>query len=101
MACCVGSSYSYNYHSAKFAGLAPCEIEDKNVFDLSHEHLIDMSREFLGGGSLILSNYLAKFMVHRPCESGIITVFICHATTISNCHVTLWVGFSHPKSLPC
>ena len=49
MTCCVGSSYSYNYHSAKFAGLAPCEIEDKNVFDLPHEHLIDMSREFLGG----------------------------------------------------
>ena len=42
--------------------------------------------------SIILSHYPGKFGVHRPCESGDITFFICHVTAISKCHVTLWVG---------
>ena len=40
----------------------------------------------------------AKFGVHRPCESKDITFFICRVTTISKCHVTLWMGSPHPKS---
>ena len=40
----------------------------------------------------------AKFGVHRPCEKGSKTFFICQVTTILKCHVTLWFGFSHPKS---
>ena len=51
-------------------------------------------------GSLILS-LPAKFGVHRPWESGNITFFICHVTTILKCHINLWVGLSHPKSTPC
>ena len=42
-----------------------------------------------GWGSLILSHHPAKFGVHRLCESGDITFFICHVTTISKCHMTL------------
>ena len=26
--------------------------------------------------------------------------FICHVTTISKCHVILWLGFPHPKYHP-
>ena len=50
---------------------------------------------------LLILNLPAKFEVHRPCESGNITFFICHLTTIMNCHVNLWVGSPHPKSPPC
>ena len=60
--------------------------------------MTDVSRDFVGGGSLVLSHELAKFRIHRPCESGDITFFICHLTTISKSHVTLWVGSSHLKS---
>ena len=35
---------------------------------------------------LILSHHPAKFGVHRPCESGNVTFFICHVTTILKCH---------------
>ena len=45
--------------------------------------MIDVSRDFVGIGSLVLSHELAKFRIHRPCESGDITFFICHVTTIS------------------
>ena len=47
-----------------------------------------------GWGSLILSHHSAKFGVHRPCESesGDLTFFICHPTTISKCHVTFRLG---------
>ena len=44
----MGSSNS-SYQPAKFVGLAPCESEDKMFFDLSSDHLIDMSRDFVGG----------------------------------------------------
>ena len=37
-----------------------------------------------GWGPLNLSHQPAKFGVHRPCESGDITFFICHVTTISS-----------------
>ena len=51
-------------------------------------------------GPLILSHHPAKFGVHSPCESGNVTYFICHVTTISKSHVTLWVGSFHPNSPP-
>ena len=51
-------------------------------------------------GPLILSHHPLKFGVHRPCESGNITFFICHVTTILKCLVNLWVGSPHPKSPP-
>ena len=54
--------------------------------------MIDVSRDFVGGGSFVLSQELAKFRIHRSCESGDITFFICHVTTISKCHANLWVG---------
>ena len=57
--------------------------------------MIGVSRDFVGGRSLVLSQELAKFKIHRPCESGDITFFICLVTTISKCHVTLWVSSSH------
>ena len=60
--------------------------------------MVDVSRDFVGGGSLVLSHELAKFRIHRPCESGDITFFICHVTTILKCHVTLSLGSSHFKS---
>ena len=37
--------------------------------------MIDVSHDFVGGGSLVLSHELAKFRIHRPCESGDITFF--------------------------
>ena len=37
---------------------------------MSPNHVIDVSRDFVGGGSLVLSHELAKFRIHRPCESG-------------------------------
>ena len=43
-------------------------------------------------GPLIVSHHPDKFGVHRPCESGDITFFICHVTTILKRHVTFWVG---------
>ena len=61
----------------------------QNVFDLPPNHVIDVSRDFVGGSSLVLSQELAKFRIHRPCGSGDITFLICHVTTISKCHVTL------------
>ena len=69
----------------------------ENIFDLPPNHVIDVSCDIVGGDSLVLSHELAKFRIHRPCESGDITFFICHVVTISNGHVTLWVGFSHLK----
>ena len=51
--------------------------------------------------SLVLSHHPAKFGVHSPCESWGITFIVCHVTTISKCHVTLWVGSPHPKPPPC
>ena len=39
-----------------------------------------------------LSHHSATFKVHRPCESGDITLFIYHATMILKGHVTLLVG---------
>ena len=65
-----------------------------------------VSRDFLGG-YLIVSLYYgppAKLGVHRPCESGDITFFICRVQikkyAISEFHVTLWVGSPHPKPPP-
>ena len=49
-------------------------------------------------GPLIPSHHPLKFGVHRPCESGNITFFICHVTTILKCHMNLWAGSPHPKS---
>ena len=46
-------------------------------------------------GSLILSYQPVRLGVHRPCEIGDTTFFICHVTTISKYHVTLWVWFPH------
>ena len=42
---------------------------------------------------LILSHQPAKLGLHRPCEGGDMTSFICHVTTISKCHVTLWMEY--------
>ena len=58
----------------------------------------DVSLDFVGGGSLVLSHELANLRIHRSCESGDITFFICNVTTILKCHMTLWVGSSHLKS---
>ena len=54
-----------------------------------------------GWSSLVLSHHPTRFGVHRPCESENITPLICHVTTWSMSHVTLWMGSSHPKSPPC
>ena len=56
---------------------------------------------FCGWGPLILSHYPVTFGVPRPCESEDITFFICHVTTISKCHETLWVWSSYPKWPRC
>ena len=71
------------------------------MLELSREQVVDVSRHFVGWGSLIQSHHTHKFGVHRSCESGDIPFFICHVTTISKSHMTLQVGFSHPKSPPC
>ena len=51
-----------------------------------------------GWGSLILSQHLAKFGLHRLCESRNTTFFICHRTAKLKCHVTFWMVTPHPKS---
>ena len=53
-----------------------------------------------GWGPFILSHNSTTFEIHRPCESGYITSFICHVIKISKCHVTFWVGSSRPNSPP-
>ena len=55
----------------------------------------------LGWGALILSHHPTKFGVHRPWENEDIAFFIYHVSTISKCHLTLWVWCLHLKSLPC
>ena len=78
-------------HPTKFCGPWSLWMWRPNFFDLSRDHMNDVSRDFRLG-FLILSCHSAKFGVHKPCESGDITFLICHVTTISKCHVTLWVG---------
>ena len=46
MTCWVGSYHS-SHHPAKFVGLAPYERE--NIFDLSRDHTIEVSRDFVSG----------------------------------------------------
>ena len=55
-----------------------------DVFDLSLDHKIEVSRDFLGG---------ATGLVNKDKD-----FLICHVTTWSMCHVTLWVESSYPKS---
>ena len=59
-----------------------------------------MLRDFVGAGSLVLNHELAKCKIHGPCERGDIMFFICHVTTISKSHVTLWVRSSHLSHQP-
>ena len=44
MTCWVGSSHS-SYHPPKFGVHRPCESGD-NVFYLSSDHVVDVSRDF-------------------------------------------------------
>ena len=132
-----------SHQPAKFGVHRPCKSKDIKFFDLSRDHVVDVSCDFvheissswatilhsLGSVGLvkveihcfwlvtwprdrcvtwfciwdpiILSHYPAKFGVHKPCESGDITFFICYVTVILKCHVTLWMGSPHPKSPPC
>ena len=43
-------------------------------------------------GSLIVSHYPAKFGVHRVCESGNITFFVCHVTMLLKFHINCGWG---------
>ena len=43
----------------------------------------------------------AKFEGLASCDSENKMFLICHVTTQSKYHVTLWVGSPHPKSVPC
>ena len=93
--------FIFGEHKLSFYISTVLWLRKYDVFDFPFDHTIEVSRDFLGGGFLVLSHELAKFRIHRPCESGDITFFICHVTTISKCHVTLWVESPHPKSPPC
>ena len=86
-------------HLVKFGVHRSCESGDIVLF--ATWPLGQCVTWLCGWSPLILSHHPAKFGVHRPCESGDITFFICHVTTISKCHVTLWVGSSPPKWPPC
>ena len=122
-----------SHQPAKFGVHRPCKSKDIKLFDLSRDHVVDVSwattlqrlgsvglvkveiycfwfatwprdrcvTRFCKWDPIILSHYPAQFGVHRPCESGDITFFICHVTVISKCRVTLWVGSPHPKSPHC
>ena len=59
---------------------------------------MEVSRDFMGGFLSMLSHQLAMFGVHTLYVGGNITLFICQVTTMSKCHVTLWMGSSHPKT---
>ena len=64
----------------------------------------DRNKLTLGSANFFLrkplsnNQYPAKFGIHSPYESGDITSLSCHVTKGWMCHVTLWVGFPHPKS---
>ena len=49
------------------------------------------------------SHHHAKFVDLPRCESEdkMLMFLICHVTTQSKCHATLWMDFPHPKSPPC
>ena len=87
-----GAPSSWFSNLPSFGGHEPCECGHKTFWFVTW---------LCGWDPVILSHHLAKFGVHRPCGSGDITFFICHVTTISKCHVTLWVESPHPKSPPC
>ena len=95
MTCWVGSSYS-SRHPAKFVDLVPCENEDK-IFLMSRDHAIEVSREFVGE----VPSSKVTTLLSLPYESGNMTLFICHVTTISKCHVNFWMEPIHPKLPPC
>ena len=73
----------------------------KYVFDFSHNHTIEVPRDFLGGAPSSWFSLLPRIKGHGPCEWGDKTFLVCHVIMWSMCHVTLWVGFPLPKSPPC
>ena len=88
------------HYSAELGIHWPCESGDITFFLVTWS--LGWCITWLCGWiPLISSHHPTKFGVHRPCESEDITFFICHMTTILKCHVTLWVGSSHPKWPPC
>ena len=92
-----GSSQS-SHHTAKFVDLVPFENEDKYFWFVTWPH--DWTITWLCGWIfLILSHHPAKFGVHTLDERRNIMSFICQVTTMSKCHVTLWVGSPHPRPL--
>ena len=98
MTCCVGSSH-YSYHPAKFVDIAPFESQDKNIFDLSRDHLTDVSHDFVGRIPFDKPppyQFSTPYPLIPTSESGDIMF-----TTISKCHLTLRVGSSHPKPPLC
>ena len=52
-------------------------------------------------GSSNSSHHRAKFVDLVPCESEGKIFLICHVITQLKCHVTLWMDFSHAKSIAC
>ena len=52
-------------------------------------------------GSSHSSHHPTKFIVLVTSESKDKIFLICHVTTQMKYHVTLWVGFPHPKSPSC
>ena len=93
----VFASYVTTLQSLGSISLVKVEIQRLLFVTWLHYRSV---RWLCGWSPLILSNYPAKFGVHRPYENGDITSFICHVATMSKCHVTIWVGSSHPKSSP-
>ena len=85
-----------SHYPVKLGIHRPCESGDITFF-ICHVTISWCATWLCGWGPLILRHHPAKFRVHRPCESEDKTFSIFHVTTISKCHLTLWMGSSHPK----
>ena len=74
----ISSSWATTLQSLGSAGLVKVEIYCFWFVTWPRDRCVTW---FCRWDHIILSHYPAKLGVHRPCESGDITYFICHVTT--------------------
>ena len=97
---CGWGPFVLSHHPAKFGVHRPRESGDITSL-ICHVTTGWYAMWLYGWGPSILSHQPAKFGIHMPSKSRDITSLICHVTMWSMYHVTLWVGFPHPRSPRC
>ena len=110
MICWMGSTCSSHYPCLV---CGPCALWKwkQNIFGLPRDHTIEVSGDFLGGISIILSHHHATFSVHTLYEGRNITFLICQVTAMSryqwlcgrsplvlSCHPTMFGGYRPGES---